>query len=163
MKRIEVITIVQADLNTVLESLNLSLFRKLNPPFPPVKIIRFDGTQKAGITHLSLNFLLFKQEWISENVESGYLDSGRVYQFVDEGRKLPFFLRFWRHTHRFEEIAINSTHSETRIVDSIQFQGRGLMGIFLQPILKLQFLYRKPVYRRISSGAFLSQEKELRN
>ncbi len=161
MKRIQIETIVDADLATVLNSLNLELFRRLNPPFPPVKILQFDGTEKGGITHLSLNFLLFKQEWISENVESGFLEDG-LFQFVDEGRKLPFFLKFWRHTHRFEEIRTHGSRVQTRILDSIQYQGRGIQGLFLQPILKMQFLFRKPVYKSLSDGRFLSSAQTYR-
>ena len=159
LRRIIVETRVDANLETVLASLNLELFRKLNPPFPPVQILQFDGTKKGGITHLSLHFLLFKQQWISENVESGF-QGDSIFQFVDEGKKLPFFLSFWRHTHRFEEIRSAESAVETRILDSIEYRGRGLMGIFLQPILKMQFLFRKPVYRSISEGRFLLSEQD---
>lgn len=153
IQRIEIATEVKTDLKTVLNSLNLKLFNKLNPPFPPVRVLRFDGTAKGGITHLSLNFLLFRQEWISENLVSEN-PSSDSFRFVDEGRKLPFFLKYWRHTHSFEEIRPSET-TVTRITDSIEYSGRGLLGHFLQPILKLQFLYRKPVYRRIATGEFL--------
>ena len=154
MKTINIETIVNTDLDTVLRSLDLPLFKKLNPPFPPVKVLRFDGTAKAGITHLSLNFLLFKQEWISENMESGYREDGQSFQFVDEGKKLPFFLSYWRHTHTYQALDSKSGPA-TRITDHIQFKGRGLMGLFLQPVLKLQCLYRKPVYRSMADGRYL--------
>ncbi|MCB1169153.1 MAG: hypothetical protein KDK25_02410 [Leptospiraceae bacterium] len=153
---IEIHTIVPTDPDTVRRSLNRRLFEALNPPFPPVKVLRFDGTDKGGITHLSLNFFLFKQEWISENTESESGRDGAGFHFVDEGRKLPFFLAFWRHSHIFAEIPGDTELSFTRITDRIEYRGRGLMGLFLQPILILQFKYRKPVYRKIASGEFLS-------
>ena len=154
-KLIEIHTVVAADPDTVRRSLNRKIFEALNPPFPPVKVLRFDGIQKGGITHLSLNFFLFKQEWISENTRSESSTEDGGFQFVDEGRKLPFFLAFWRHTHIFAEIPGDTDLSQTRITDRIEYRGNGMMGLFLQPILVLQFKYRKPVYRRIASGEFL--------
>ncbi len=42
-----------------------SLFLRLNPPFPPVKLLRFDGCQKGDLVSLELDFLLFRQKWKS--------------------------------------------------------------------------------------------------
>ena len=91
-------TTVNGTIQQVFNGFNQDLFLQLNPPFPPVRVLRFDGTQIGDEVHLELNFLFFRQIWIShitafETTETEIL-------FVDEGRQLPFFLTSWRHRHR---------------------------------------------------------------
>lgn len=126
---------------------NQNLFLKLNPPFPPVRLLRFDGCSKDDIVSLELNFLLFKQQWTSVILEDG-LDEKEFY-FVDAGQKLPFFLKFWKHRHR-----IVKAGDGARIVDDITFRSPFfLMDFLLWPVLWLQFLYRKPIYQRVFKKA----------
>ncbi len=130
----------------VKEGFNQDLFSSLSPPFPPVKLLRFDGSEKGDIVSLELNFLLFKQIWTSEIIEDHSNES--EFYFVDKGIKLPFFLGYWQHKHRL----INKGKSETEIRDEIHYLGANwFLTPLLYPILYLQFLYRKPVYRRIFS------------
>lgn len=122
---------------------NQSLFEALNPPFPPVKLLRFDGSTKGDVVSLELDFILFKQVWESHIVEHG--QTSKEWYFVDEGRKLPFFLRYWRHRHRVVQAG---THA--RIIDNITFKTPfWLMDYLLYPVMWLQFAYRKPVYKRV--------------
>ncbi|WP_073090782.1 SRPBCC family protein [Cyclobacterium lianum] len=123
------------------------LFEALNPPFPPVKLLRFDGSEKGDLVSLELNFLLFKQKWTSEITEAH--TDGEAFYFIDEGRQLPFFLRSWRHKHIIRKTAAN--RSEIR--DEISYSsGNGILDIFLYPVLYLQFAMRRPVYKRVFSG-----------
>lgn len=120
-----------------------SLFRKLSPPFPPVKVLRFDGCEKGDQVSLKLNFLLFSQKWTSEITED-HTDELEFF-FVDEGIDLPFFLKKWRHKHR-----VISTGIESKIVDEIEFEAPfSWMNWILQPLLWVQFAYRKPIYRKV--------------
>ena len=122
---------------------NQDLFEKLNPPFPPVRLLRFDGSEKGDVVALELDFLLFKQVWESHIVEHG--QTSKEWYFVDEGVKLPFFLRYWQHRHRVVQVG---THA--RIIDDITFKTPFLLMDYLfYPIMGLQFLYRKPVYQRV--------------
>jgi ligand-binding SRPBCC domain-containing protein len=58
---------------------------------------------------------------------------------------LPFFLKYWRHHHR-----IVQDGQSTRIIDDIHFRSPLLLFDFLLwPVLWLQFLYRKPIYRNV--------------
>ncbi|MGY6741633.1 MAG: SRPBCC family protein [Cecembia sp.] len=141
--KINISTPVQQDYLTVKEGFNENLFLKLNPPFPPVKLLRFDGSSKGDRVILELNFLLFKQQWVSDITED-HTDANEIY-FIDKGTKLPFFLKEWKHKHRI----INAgTHSIIR--DEITFQApAGILTILLYPVLFLQFLYRKPIYKKI--------------
>lgn len=68
---------------------NESLFKSLSPPFPPVKLLRFDGSQKGDLVTLELNFIFFKQKWTSEIIDDKTTDL--EFFFVDKGIQLPFF------------------------------------------------------------------------
>lgn len=141
--KINISTKVEKSYLEVKEDFNDSLFLKLNPPFPPVKLLRFDGSSKGDIVILELNLLLFKQKWVSE-ITDDHTDDQEFY-FIDEGTTLPFFLKKWKHKHR-----IIKQEKGTIIKDEIEYQGPvGILTLLLYPVLYLQFLYRKPVYQKI--------------
>ncbi len=119
------------------------LFKQLAPPFPPVKVLRFDGCKTGDQVELELNFFLFTQKWTSLITEDE--TDEKEFYFVDEGVVLPFFLGKWRHKHR-----IISTLSGSIIRDEIDFEGPfSWMTPILYPTLWIQFWYRKPIYRSI--------------
>jgi ligand-binding SRPBCC domain-containing protein len=139
-------TSVKASLSGVVKGFNQDLFLKLNPPFPPVRLLQFDGCLKGDHVRLELNFLLFKQDWHSEITESHATES--EFYFIDEGRKLPFFLKSWRHKH-----IIRKENSGAVIIDDITYTTGTLLTDFLfYPALLGQFIYRKPVYKRVFKG-----------
>lgn len=141
--KINIETQVQQDYLKVKEGFNQSLFTKLSPPFPPVKLLRFDGSKKGDLVTLELNFIFFRQKWTSEITEDKTTD--QEFYFVDKGVELPFFLKEWQHKHRI----IKSNKGST-IRDEISYKSRGaLMTLLLYPALLLQFLYRKPIYKKI--------------
>tara|TARA_R110002020_G_scaffold353796_5_gene566641 strand:+ start:506 stop:940 length:435 start_codon:yes stop_codon:yes gene_type:complete len=136
-------TKVNQDYIAVKNGFDETLFSKLNPPFPPVKLLRFDGSEKGDLVSLELNLLLFKQEWTSQ-ITKNHTDE-KEYYFVDEGVSLPFFLKRWEHKHR---IIKDGSHSIIR--DEIEFEGSfGLLTLVLYPALYAQFAFRKPIYKKI--------------
>lgn len=141
--RLKIKTQVAQDLNDVLTGFDERLFLKLAPPFPPVKLLRFDGSRKGDTVTLELNFFFFKQQWTSYIVD--HKDTTATYQFIDQGVKLPFFLKKWRHTHILER-----NEQGTCIIDNISYAApyRWLTPL-LYPVLFLQFWYRKPIYRKV--------------
>jgi len=140
---INIETKVDLDYLAVKEGFNETLFTKLSPPFPPVKLLRFDGSKKGDIVSLELNFLLFKQKWTSEIIEDN--TTSKEFYFVDKGVELPFFLKEWHHKHRLIRAGEN-----TVIRDEITYKGKfGIFTALLYPALYLQFLYRKPIYKKI--------------
>jgi len=140
---IKISTKVNQSLPKVWEGFNLSLFSKLAPPFPPVKVKVFGGCLKGDVVHLQLNFLFFKQDWISEIIDQKQTES-EIY-FVDEGIKLPFFLSYWHHRH-----GMVKDEEGTMIIDDIIFKTPTILTNYLFfPFLYLQFLYRKPIYRKV--------------
>jgi ligand-binding SRPBCC domain-containing protein len=140
--RMVIRTRVEQPYREVARQFSQDLFKALNPPFPPVRLQRFDGSKAGDEVHLELNFLLFRQRWVSV-ITADHADEREIY-FIDEGKKLPFFLRYWRHRHR-----IINEGTGTRIVDDITFRTPFRPFDFLMyPLMYLQFLYRKPVYKR---------------
>ena len=122
---------------------NESLFKKLSPPFPPVRLLRFDGSEKGDLVTLELNFIFFRQKWTSEITEDQ--TTNLEFFFVDQGIELPFFLKKWRHKHRVISNGIGSI-----IRDEIDYEAPfGLLTYLLFPAMWLQFAFRKPIYRRI--------------
>jgi ligand-binding SRPBCC domain-containing protein len=141
--RLHLQTAVASSHLEVKEGFTESLFAKLAPPFPPVKVLRFDGCKAGDTVDLELNFIFFKQKWTSKITED-HCDAQEFF-FVDEGIVLPFFLGKWRHCHR-----ILAQPSGSIISDEIEFEGAfSWMTPLLYPVLWLQFWYRKPIYRRI--------------
>ncbi|MCY7352876.1 MAG: hypothetical protein LH606_19825 [Cytophagaceae bacterium] len=141
--RITIPTDVQQPMGVVWANFDETLFRKLSPPFPPARLLRFDGCMPGDEVHIELNLLLFKQIWISQITEQRQ-SPDEIY-FVDQGVKLPFFLRYWRHKHR-----IVKRGSGSCIIEEIEFRTPSTLTDWLfYPILYGQFLYRKPIYRRV--------------
>lgn len=136
-------TKVNQGLLKVWEGFDLELFSKLAPPFPPVEVKAFGGCLKGDVVHLELNFILFKQDWISDIIDQKRTES-EIY-FIDEGTKLPFFLSYWQHKHRLVK-----DDEGTTIIDEITFKTPSILTDYLfYPLLYLQFLYRKPIYKKV--------------
>lgn len=135
-------TQVNQSILKVWEGFDLNLFEALSPPFPPVEVKQFDGCREGDLVNLELNFLFFKQNWISEIIEQR--SSETTIYFIDKGIKLPFFLKYWHHQH-----LLVKEGTGTIIIDNIEFNTPSTITDFLfYPLLYLQFLYRKPIYKK---------------
>ena len=136
--RITIHTKVEQSLEAVIEGFNESLFLKLNPPFPPVKLLQFDGCKTNDRVKLQLNFIAFKQIW--ESLITADQQTKDQFYFIDEGIQLPFFLKTWKHKH-----VIKKEGNATVITDDIQFTTPFIvLNWLMYPALFLQFQYRKP-------------------
>jgi len=136
---------VKGNYKDLLKRFDKDLFLALAPPGVPVKLVRFEGSEKGNIVHIRLNLLgISKQDWVSEITENEVLDT-HCY-FTDEGVKLPFFLSYWKHKHIIER----KGEDQSEIVEDIEFKTPFfLMDYLMYPILYLQFYYRKPIYQRL--------------
>ncbi len=142
---IVITTEVEARVDQVREGFTQDLFLKLNPPFPKVRLERFDGCTKGDIVEMELNFGLWKERWRSDITDSEVTDS--LFRFIDVGTTLPFPFSKWRHHHIVKEV-----EGKTIIVDDIEyFAKNNVLSALLFPLLYLQFLYRKPVYKKTFS------------
>jgi ligand-binding SRPBCC domain-containing protein len=136
-------TRVEEDYLSVKKGFDQTLFQKLSPPFPPVKLLRFDGSSTGDLVVLELNFLFFKQRWTSEITEDS--TDEKEFYFIDEGIELPFFLKTWRHKHRVIQDGTGSL-----IRDEINYTAPfGWMTVLLYPALLAQFAFRIPIYKRL--------------
>ncbi len=139
-------TSVNQSAKEVWTGFNKDLFLKLSPPFPKVRLLQFDGSIKGDRVGLELNFGIFKQKWISDITDNGENDK-EIY-FVDQGTVLPFFLKKWKHRH-----ILLKKDTGSDIIDEIYFTtGYLLTDLLMYPGLYLQFLYRKPIYRKFFSA-----------
>ncbi len=141
-------TLVKGNYLKIIKRFDRELFETLSPPGAQIKLVRFDGSKTGDIVHLQLKLMgLIKQDWISEITSDGQDDQKAF--FIDEGKQLPFFLTSWKHRHVVEN---KNDHSE--IIDDIHFKTPSwLTDVLLYPVLYLQFVYRKPVYRKIFGSA----------
>ena len=136
-------TRVEQDYLSVKKGFDQTLFQKLSPPFPPVKLLRFDGSSTGDLVVLELNFLFFKQRWTSEITEDS--TDEKEFYFIDEGIELPFFLKTWRHKHRVIQDGTGSL-----IRDEINYTAPfGWITVLLHPALLAQFAFRIPIYKRL--------------
>ena len=141
--KLRIETKVNATLETVKAGFTQDLFLNLNPPFPPVKLLEFGGCRQGDKVALQLNFIFFKQHWISDITED-HASTDRWF-FVDEGTRLPFFLKSWKHHHE-----VQSEGKGALIIDDIHYTtGTLLTDVLMYLPLLGQFLYRKPIYRKI--------------
>jgi ligand-binding SRPBCC domain-containing protein len=145
--KINIKTPVHQSVAQVWEQFDDKLLMKLAPPFPPVRLITFGQKVGEKVT-LELNFFIKRQLWVSKITES-YYTVNEAY-FIDEGTQLPFFLKYWKHKHRIIKNEASPDGSESIIIDEIEFRTPTILTDYIfYPILYLQFLYRKPIYKKI--------------
>lgn len=141
--KIKIHTLVGQPLKVVKEGFTGDLFLKLNPPFPKVKLLKFDGCLTGDIVSLELNFIFFRQTWTSEIIEDQSTD--KAFYFIDQGTELPFFFRYWQHKH-----LLSDQRGSTVITDDITYKTPFIILDWLMyPLLYWQFKQRSPVYRKV--------------
>jgi ligand-binding SRPBCC domain-containing protein len=139
-------TPVQAPLRHVKELFTADLLLKLSPPFPRVRLQRFDGCTKDDQVILEINILFFTLTWSSAIIEDKLTDE--EWYFIDKGIQMPLGLQFWQHKHRVKKI-----NEETcEIIDEISFDTHhAFLNYLLFPFLWGMIFYRKPFYKKYLS------------
>ncbi|WP_181309002.1 hypothetical protein [Rufibacter sp. XAAS-G3-1] len=133
---------VAQEYRAVLEGFTVDLFRALSPPFPRLKILRFDGSFPGDRVEVELQAGPLKRRWTSLITQREV--TAHEAWFVDEGQELPSLLKYWRHKHL---ITRAGTHSI--IHEQIEYRtGSRVLDALLYPILYAQFSARGPVYRK---------------
>ena len=128
---------VKGELDVVYQQFNADLFRYLLPP--GAKLLEFGGSRTGDIVHLKLPIA---GEWLSEITEDS--TSQEECYFIDQGRKLPFPLKKWRHKH-----ILRRHGKETIIEDNMNFStGSIIIDILFYPVLYFAFLPRVWQYRK---------------
>tara|TARA_B110000046_G_scaffold48975_1_gene54442 strand:- start:125 stop:547 length:423 start_codon:yes stop_codon:yes gene_type:complete len=122
---------VTCELETVHSRFDGELFKYLLPP--GAQLIEFGGSTKGDIVHLKLPLAV---EWVSEITENGKSEDS--YYFIDEGRKLPFPLKKWKHKH-----ILKASGQHTIIKDNMSFSSGNIVAdAIIYPVLLLLFLPR---------------------
>lgn len=136
-------TAVRQNYKAVFDGFDESLFLKLAPPYPQVKLIRFDGSKPGDIVEIEMNIGVKKLRWTSLIVAVNV--TGTEAYFIDEGQVLPFPLKQWRHKH-----LITAAGNGAVIHDIISYStGNKILDAVLYPFMLAQFSYRKPIYKRV--------------
>ena len=120
------------------------LFLALAPPFPRLRLHRFDGCRTGDVVEIELRTGLTNLRWTSRITADGVLADGTHY-FVDEGQVLPPPLRYWRHRHLVQP----GPAGGSVIVDDLEYRtAYRWLDALLYPAMWAQFAWRRPIYRR---------------
>lgn len=127
----------------VMAGFTQALFVALAPPFPRLRLRRFDGSRTGDRVEIELDVLVTRLRWTSLITADGQQPDGTLF-FVDEGQQLPPPLRFWRHRHLVQP----GPGGGSVIVDAVEFRTASpLLDALLYPALWAQFAWRRPIYR----------------
>jgi ligand-binding SRPBCC domain-containing protein len=129
---------------TVMAGFTRELFVALAPPFPRLRLLRFDGCRAGDWVEIELDTLVKRLPWTSLIVDDGVEPDG-TYFFIDEGQTLPPPLRFWRHRHLIQP----GPDGGSVIVDALEYRTASrLLDVVIYPAMWAQFAWRRPIYRR---------------
>lgn len=146
MQRIVVRTKVACPFSLVVAEFNEDLFRHLVKGFPPVHIERFDGLNESDEAHLRL--LHPKGPlWVSVMSQFKYKDE--QFEFLDVGRKIPWPLMSWEHTHRVEKIG----EDHAVVCDDITFTSFPGTEFICRQIFTSDMKKRGPKYKSYFEGS----------
>ncbi|GAB2858627.1 SRPBCC family protein [Hymenobacter ruber] len=128
----------------VMAGFTRELFVALAPPFPRLRLLRFDGCRTGDRVEIELDTLVKRLPWTSLIVGDGVQPDGTHF-FVDEGQILPPPLRFWRHRHLIQP----GPNGGSVIVDALEYRTASrLLDAVIYPAMWAQFAWRRPIYRR---------------
>lgn len=134
-------TPIKGNANEVFARFDEALFNYLKPPSFIAEIKRYEGNKIGDKVAVAFKFP-WQSLMVVEITEISEKE-GHFY-FVDEGRKLPFGITHWNHTHH---VIANGNCSI--IKDEIQFKTRFLLTmLFIWPAFYVSFLLRKPQYKK---------------
>ena len=128
----------------VMAGFTRELFVALAPPFPRLRLLRFDGCHSGDRVEIELDTLVKRLSWTSLIVDDGTQPDGTHF-FVDEGQVLPPPLHFWRHRHLIQP----GPNGGSVIVDALEYRTASrLLDALIYPAMWAQFAWRRPIYRR---------------
>ncbi|WP_299818245.1 hypothetical protein [uncultured Pontibacter sp.] len=136
-------TAVAQNYLAVFNAFDEKLFRRLSPPYPKLRLLRFDGSEPGDVVEVELQTGIKSFRWTSLITERSITD--REAYFVDQGQELPSPLRLWHHKH-----LVSKNGAGAIIHDIITYStGFKLLDVLLYPLMLFQFGMRKPIYRSV--------------
>ena len=152
--QIHIQTLVKGRYDEVFKAFDENLFKALKPPLLDLKIQRFDGSHRGGEIHLEIGFLGLSKKWVSVITDEYYGEDENY--FIDEGLVLPSPLKSWKHSHIVRKIDNENCY----IIDQIEFSsGNKILDFFIYPGLYIQFLLRRPVYKKFFTALMMNREE----
>lgn len=134
-------TNVAQDYLAVFNAFDERLFQKLAPPYPRLKLLRFDGSAPGDVVEVELQTGVKNLRWTSQITDRRVTETEAY--FIDQGQQLPPPLRLWHHKH-----LVTKNGSGATIHDIISYStGYKLLDALLYPVMMLQFGMRKPIYK----------------
>ncbi len=119
------------------------LFLNLSSGVFPFRIQRFDGCKRGDEIHLELGPPGLSKKWVSYITFEETNASG--WSFIDEGKLLPWPLKYWKHHHRVDRIS----EQKSLIVDDINFEcSPGILTPLVKPVLWSVFALRPARYQK---------------
>lgn len=135
-------TVRAPDFRRVMAAFDEKLFRALAPPFPRLRVVRFDGCRPGDVVQVEMDWGLGRQPWRSLITEAG--ENAQAAWFVDEGLQVPWPFRQWRHRH-----LIAAAPGGTTITEDLTFATPSrLLDWLVRPAVWALLAYRRPVYQR---------------
>lgn len=140
--RIVLRSYVNAPFEKVAGDFGEDLFTFLLPPKMVAGLVKYEGSEPGSKVHIRFKLPL-PADWIS--VIKSEEKTHEKHLFVDEGEKLPFGLKRWKHVHSI----IKKGDNTTEIVDDMNFSsGLKLFDLLIYPVLYLSFYPRKKLYKK---------------
>jgi len=141
--RLHLQTNVAQEFLSVFNAFDEQLFRRLSPPYPRLKLLRFDGSAPGDVVEVELQAGIKSFRWTSR-ITGRSITATEAY-FIDEGQELPPPLRYWHHQH-----LVRKRGSGSVIHDIITYRtGVKLLDLLLYPLMLTAFGMRKPVYKKV--------------
>lgn len=132
-------TPIDQPLEKVKEAFNENLFKSLTPSYMPLELLRFDGCKEGDEVHIEMGPL--KQKWVS--LITSVTTTSDSWEFVDEGKVLPWPLTGWKHIHRLEKTGPDSCV----IIDDINYESfPNVLALAIKPIMWQVFSVRPKLY-----------------
>lgn len=136
-------SVVQRNWHTIKAGFTRDLFTKLKPFGVGMKVLRFDGCAKGDEVHVEVSVAGLKQAWVSHITQE--VLSEREWSFVDEGHKIPWPLKSWRHHHR----VVSLDDQSSKIIDDITYDCcYRWMNPLIYPVLWSTFVIRDSRYKK---------------
>lgn len=136
-------TPVEMACEKVRDHFNRDLFVYLSPKIIPFKLNRFDGCKTGDEIHIELGPNGFSQDWVSLITFEETNAAG--WSFIDEGKVLPWPLKYWKHHHRVDRISA----TESRIVDDIHYEcSPSILAPLIKPLMWSVFAIRPSRYKK---------------
>lgn len=141
-------TPIERPFDEIRDRFNKELFLYLSPPLIPFDLKRFDGCKKGDEIHIDLGINGLTQKWVSLITFEETNAAG--WSFIDEGKVLPFPLKYWKHHHRVDKIS----EQKSLIVDDITFEcSPGFLSPMIKPLLWTVFSIRPGRYKKFFEGS----------